>query len=130
MRGCISFEVYVYKYISGENDSNSNAEWSQRHNLYQTAITQVSNNKPLVKSNLLRYKSRNTISIPKQFIRNNPSTQISFVWKDTSERVARRCDKTIDRERGNSCVLKHLFWRELSNQKNGPKIPEMLSPTR
>jgi len=31
----------------------------------------VSNNKPFVKSNLLRYKSHNTISISKQFIRNN-----------------------------------------------------------
>jgi len=40
----------IYQYISGENDSNSNTEWSQRHNLYQTVITKVSNNKPVVKS--------------------------------------------------------------------------------
>ena len=33
--------------------------------------TKVSNSKPFVKSNLLRYKSHKTISIPKQFIRNN-----------------------------------------------------------
>ena len=32
-----------------------------------------------------------------------------FVWKDTSERVARRCDDTVDKKRVNSCVLKHLF---------------------
>jgi len=32
-----------------------------------------------------------------------------FVWKDTSERVARRCDYTVDKKRVNSCVLKHLF---------------------
>jgi len=71
--GCICFEVSysVYHFISGENDSNSNTEWSQRHNLFQTVITKVSNNKLFVKSNLLRYKSHNTISIPKQFIRNN-----------------------------------------------------------
>jgi len=58
IRGCISFEVFyfVYQYISGENDSNSNTESSQRHNLDQTVITKVSNNKPFVKSNLLRYK--------------------------------------------------------------------------
>jgi len=40
-----------------------------------------------------------------------------FVWKDTSERVARRCDDTVDKKRVNSCVLKNLFWREMSNQK-------------
>jgi len=32
-----------------------------------------------------------------------------FVWKDTSERVARRCDYTVDKKRVNFCVLKHLF---------------------
>jgi len=54
-----------------ENDSNFNTEWSKRHSLYQTVIKKVSNNKPFVKSNLLRYKSHNTISIPKQYTRNN-----------------------------------------------------------
>jgi len=54
-----------------------------------------------------------------------------FVWKDTSERVARRCDNTADKKREISCAVKHLFfWRELSNQKYRPKIPEMHSPTR
>jgi len=38
---------------------------------YTTASMKVSNNKPFVESNLLGYKSHNTISIPKQFIRNN-----------------------------------------------------------
>ena len=52
-----------------------------------------------------------------------------FVWKDTSERVARRCDDTVDKKRVNSCVLKHLCWREFSNQKNCHKTPELLSPT-
>jgi len=37
-----------------------------------------------------------------------------FVWKDMSERVARRCDETFDKKLVNSCVLKHIFWRELS----------------
>jgi len=72
---CIWFAVSysVYQFIGGENDSNSNTEWSQRHISYQTVIKklEVSNNKPFVKSYLLRYKSHNTISIPKQFIRNN-----------------------------------------------------------
>jgi len=60
-----------------------------------------------------------------------------FVWKDTSERVARRCDDTVDKKQVNFCVLKYLFfWRELSNngelsnQKYCQKTPEMLSPTR
>jgi len=53
-----------------------------------------------------------------------------IVWKDTSERVARRCDDTVDKKRVNSCQLKHLFWRALRNQKYRRKIPEMFSPTR
>jgi len=53
-----------------------------------------------------------------------------FVWKDTSERVARRCDDTVDKKRANSCVLKHLFGREFSNQKYRQKTPAMLSPMR
>jgi len=57
--------------MGGKNDSNSNTEWSQRHSLYQTVIKKFSNNKSFVKSNLLRYKSHNTISIPEQFTRNN-----------------------------------------------------------
>ena len=53
-----------------------------------------------------------------------------FVWKDTSERVARRCDDTVDKKWVNSCVLNTSFWRELSNQKYRQKNSEMLSPTR
>ena len=43
-----------------------NTEWSQRYNLCQTVLMKVSNNKPCV----LRYKSHNTISSPRQFITN------------------------------------------------------------
>jgi len=45
---CIWFQVSysVYQFIGGENDSNSNTELSQRHNLYQTVNKKVSNNKP------------------------------------------------------------------------------------
>ena len=57
----ISSIYSVYQFISSENDLNSNAEWSQRHNLYQTVIKTILNNKPFVKSNLLRCKSHNTI---------------------------------------------------------------------
>jgi len=53
-----------------------------------------------------------------------------FVWKDKSERMARRCDDTVDKKRVNSCVLQHLFWTELSNQKYCQKPAEMLFPTR
>ena len=69
----------VYQFISSENDLNSNTEWSQRYNLYQTVIMKVSNNKPFVKSNLLRYKLHNTISFPKQFIRNNVRQHMSLL---------------------------------------------------
>jgi len=46
-----------------------------------------------------------------------------FVWKDTSERVARRCDYTVDRKRVNSCVLKHLFLEGVEQPKISPKNP-------
>jgi len=32
-----------------------------------------------------------------------------FASNDTSERVLRRCDDTVDKKRVNSCVLKYLF---------------------
>jgi len=44
-----------------------------------------------------------------------------FVWKDTSERVARRCFYTVDKKRVNSCVLKHLFLEGVEQPKTSPK---------
>jgi len=48
-----------------------------------------------------------------------------FVWKDTSERVARRCDYTVDKKRVNSCVLKltHFFFEGVEQPKISPKNP-------
>jgi len=46
-----------------------------------------------------------------------------FVWKDTSERMARRCDDTVDKKRVNSCVLKHLFLEGAEQPKKSPKKP-------
>ena len=44
-----------------------------------------------------------------------------YVWKDTSERVARRCDDTVDKKRVNYCVLKHLFfWGNHNFERLGP----------
>jgi len=65
----ISVCSLFYWFSTIENDSNSNAQWSQGHNLLKTAMKKVSNNKPLVRSNLVRYKLHNTNSIPKQFIK-------------------------------------------------------------
>ena len=114
---CIWFEVsfYVYQFIGGENDSNSNTGWSQRHSLYQTVSKKVSNNKLLVKSNLLRYKSHNTISIPEQFIRNNvqqgecPTKSLHF-WRDQA--LSLPCLKGHVRARGST--LWRQRWQEAS----------------
>jgi len=46
------------------------------------------------------------------------------VWKDTSERVARRCDNTVDKKRVNSCVLKHLFLEGVDQPTISPKKTE------
>jgi len=53
-----------------------------------------------------------------------------FVLKDTSERVARRCDYTVDKKRVNSCALKHLFLEGVEQPKILQQNPEMHSPTR
>ena len=88
---CIWFEVCysVYQFNSGENVSNSITEWSQRYNLYKTVTMKVSSNKPLV----LRYKSHNTISIPKQFVTNmysrgNASPKAYRFWRLETARSA------------------------------------------
>ena len=47
----------------------------------------------------------------------------NYVWKDTSERVVRRCNDTVDKKRVNSCVLKHLFLERVEQQKISPKKP-------
>ena len=46
-----------------------------------------------------------------------------YVRKDTSERVARRCDDTVDKKRVNSTVLKHLFLERVEQPKISTKKP-------
>ena len=46
-----------------------------------------------------------------------------IVWKDTTERVARRCDDTVDKKRVDSCVPKHLFLEGVEQPKISPKTP-------
>jgi len=53
-----------------------------------------------------------------------------FVWKDTSERVSRRCEDTVDRKRVNSCILNHLSLDGDEQPKNRQKPPEMPYPPR
>ena len=53
-----------------------------------------------------------------------------FVWKDTSECVARCCDDTVDKQRVNSCVLKHLVLEGFEQSKYRQRNPEMLSLRR
>ena len=38
--------------------------------------------------------------------------------------MARRCDDTVDKERVNSSVLKHLFLESVEQPKISPKNPE------
>jgi len=45
-----------------------------------------------------------------------------FVCKDTSERVTRRFDDTVDNKRVKFCVLKYLFVGA-EQPKKSPKIP-------
>ena len=44
-----------------------------------------------------------------------------FVWKDTPERVARRCDNTVGKKWVNFCVLKHLFLEGVEQPQISPK---------
>jgi len=74
----------VYWFIGIEIDSNSNTQWSQRHYLLKTAIKKVSTSKSFVRLNLVGYKSHDTNSIPKQFIKtthviNITTTRLFFI---------------------------------------------------
>jgi len=53
-----------------------------------------------------------------------------FVWKETSQRVARLFDDTVDKKRVKSSVLKQLFLEGVEQPKYRQKTLEMLSPTR
>jgi len=58
-----------------------------------------------------------------------------FVWKDTSERVARRCDDTVDKKQVKSCVLKQLFLQGveqpiISSKKPGNALFDALLTSR
>jgi len=70
-----NFKFLVLYILKGSwrisNLQNYNTQCSQQHSLYQTVMKEVSIDKPFVKSDLLSYKSHNTNSIPKQFIKNN-----------------------------------------------------------
>jgi len=106
----------------------------------------VSNNKPFVKSNLLRYKSHNTVSIPKQFIRNNiqqgecltqslqiwiwPSTQIILFERKRQSTWINAVTTPFVRSEWILVYYSTSFWRELSNQKYRQKTPETHSLTR
>ena len=46
-----------------------------------------------------------------------------FVWKDIWERVARRCDDTVDKKRVKSCVLNQLFLEGVEQPKISSKTP-------
>jgi len=46
-----------------------------------------------------------------------------FVSKDTSERVAWRCDDTVNKKRVQSCVLKQLFLERVEQPKVSSKKP-------
>jgi len=53
-----------------------------------------------------------------------------FVGKDTSERMARRCDDTVDKKRVNSCVQKIPLLEGVEQPIKSTKNPEMFFPTR
>ena len=67
----ISVPALVYRFIGIENDSNLKTQWSQLHYLLKTSMKKVLNNESFVRSNLVRYETQNTNSIPKQFKKKN-----------------------------------------------------------
>jgi len=117
----------MYQYISGENDSNSNTEWSQQHNLYQTVIMKVSNKNPFLESKQslpqkylcagCQLKSDQALRLLclKGHVRARGSKLWQHRWQEASEFL---CNKTTP------------LWGELSKQKNCPKNLEIPSLTR
>jgi len=118
-------------------NSNSNTEWSWKHNLYQTVIEKVSSNNPFVKSNLLRYKSHNTILIPKHFIRNNvqqgecltqslhmwtwPSTQITLYERTRQSAWLDAVTTPLIRSEWILVYQTNTFWMDLSTKNVAKK---------
>ena len=56
-------------------------------------------------------------------VNSKVTKQSNHYVKDTSERVVRRCDDTVDKKRVNSCALKHLFLERVEQPKILPKKP-------
>ena len=129
-----SYSVYIF--IGSENNLNCNTEWLQQRNLCKTAMKPLSKNKPLVKSEHVRYK----VAVEsKQFWRIRvshtsvwgvSSTSDCFVWKVTSERVAQRCDKTSCQGANEFLFTKTPLFEGFQQNSNRPNPLEMHPPTR
>jgi len=93
---CIWFQdsYSVYQSIGGVNDSKYNTQWSQRHNLFQTIMKKVPNNKPFVKSSLVGYKSHQN-SLWKTTYVNSRNMNI-IITRLVSIDGARCCNDTAD----------------------------------
>jgi len=94
-----------------ERDTAQQREW-QRENQRESADADAGQNRNSLKG---IYVWGVQLKVTKQ--------SDHYVWKDTSERVARRCDDTADKKRANSCVLKHLFLERVEQPKISPKKP-------
>jgi hypothetical protein len=76
---------------------------------YRTLITKVSWPWRWRANNLDKSESPSKIFVCGVSIQQLTKHSDYFVLKNTSERVARRCDDTVDKKRVNSCVPKQFF---------------------
>jgi len=134
-----SVSSLFHRFIGIQHDWNSKTQWYW----LKTSIKKVSNNTSFVRSNLVKYKSHNTNSMPKQFIKNNVRHVCVGCQLNSDQTLGLLCLKghvraqldaettPVDKKRENSCVLKHpLYWGSSATNywgssatKNPPKTP-------
>ena len=103
--------------------------------LFKTTIKQVSNNKSFVRSNLVRYKSKNReshseVCMCDMSTQQWPGTQIALFERTHQNTWLDDETTPVDRKWANSCVLNRLLLGGTSGTKKSPKKTGNAPPTR
>ena len=120
-----SFQLQYWVIITTLFVPNSNWESVNWQTLCQIKPLQIQVAQHHLNPKTVYKKQRTTGGMPHPKPTDLDMTKHSdyLVWKDTSERVARCCDYTVDKKRVKSCVIKHLFLEGVEQPKILPKKP-------
>ena len=140
---CICFQVSycVYRFIDSQNNLDSNTQWSQRHNLYKTAMKKSSKTFCQIEPHEIWSDGREQTTLKNKEVLSDVcmcrvstqqwlSTKITLFERTHQSAGLDAVTTPVDKEQVHFCVLQHLCLREFNNKGNRPKSPELLSPTR